>query len=378
MASEPVFARAVNAPRGNSDSRPPDGVHGAVGFGRQRDGAALGREAAAGSMRPERCGDGSASSATSSAGLAAKGGGGVHDLRPGSVGNSSKSCRRQVSGAVHLGFRDGIRGGAAPGYRRRRRAQWWKTNFGNWVKFTPPPPKCVVSGAAQSVTVSSVARAGTVPSAGCEFSAAGAADGGCGPSGVAKAEHDRCDSVGGVVNGTVASGIGAGGGVLARAQAAMRVLWGSIAGVDQPLQVDHDIGVRGAAQAPEAGPPGVGRDVGGSEASTVAWAEEKAQLLSRVEELKREVAGLKFELKKKKARTRKENALMKKVLQDEHAVQVAELRSQAKAAWDAGAAQAAELATEQRITSELSHQVDLAEKEISDLKALLRSAVERA
>merc|ERR1711959_716882 len=79
-----------------------------------------------------------------------------------------------------------------------------------------------------------------------------------------------------------------------------------------------------------------------------------------------------------KARTRKENALMKKVLQDEHAVQVAELRSQAKAAWDAGAAQAAELATEQRITSELSHQVDLAEKQINILKALLRSAVERA
>merc|ERR1719265_3073172 len=153
------------------------------------------------------------------------------------------------------------------------------------------------------------------------------------------------------------------------------MLRGSAAVLDQPLVADESIGARGAARAPAGS--SVVRDEGGSEASTVTWAEEKTCLLSRVEELEKEVAGLTLELESKRARTRRENTLMKKVLQKEHAVQVAELRSQAKAAWDASTAQAAELATEQRVTSELSHQVDLAEQQIDFLKALLRSTVGR-
>lgn len=228
---------------------------------------------------------------------------------------------------------------------------------------------------AQGVTGSSVACAGTVSSAGSEFSAAGAAGGDSLSSGVASATRGRKDSVCSTSDGTVASGNGVGSGILARAQAAMHGLWSSAAGVVMPLQAGHDIGARGAARAP-AGPKDVERDDGGSETS-VAWAEEKTRLLSWVEELKREIAGLSLELKSKRARTRRGNAKMKQDLTRQHKEQVAQLRSDAKAAWDAGAAQATELAQAQRVCSELHQQLELANNEIADLKSLLRSTVER-
>jgi len=282
---------------------------------------------------------------------------------------------------VRLGHHASIRGRAAR-VLRGHRARYWKTNFGNWVKFCPPPPKCVASGATEGVTGSSVAQFGrdrgaasfSIPSAGGTGTVGDSLS-----SGVERrSPRGRSSPVVGAGVGTVASGFGVGVGILARAQAAMRVLWGSIAGVDQPSQADHDNGVSGAARAP-AGQSLVARnDVGSSAQSEAAWVEEKKQLQGQVERLQREVGQLAIQLNSKRARTRRENALMKKVLQDEHAVQVAELRSQAKAAWDAGAAQAAELATEQRVTSELSQQVDLAEREIDILKTLLRSTVGRA
>lgn len=377
MASEPKSARAVHAPRRGTNPRPPGSTCTAVGFGGLRSGAASGRWTAIGA-RSACCFDGTGS-ATSSAGLAAKGGGGDHDLRPRSVGKSSKSCRRQVSGAVHLGFRDGIRGGAAPGYHRRR-AQWWKTNFGNWIKFAPPPPKCVAGGVAQSVTVSSVAsNAGRNSSASSSVSAAAAAGGDSLSSGVDGSTHGRCTPVVGVNMGTVTPGFGVGSGIWAGVQAVVRVLRGAAAGVAQPVQAGHDLGASGAARAP-VGQSLVAQNGVGSSAQSekAAWAEEKAQFLLQVGELKRQVAGLYFELESKRARTRKENAQMKGALKKEHEAQVARLRSDARAAWDAGTAQAAELAQEQQTNSELSHELKLAHSEIVDLKKLLRSAVERA
>jgi len=283
---------------------------------------------------------------------------------------------------VRLGHHASIRGRAAR-VLRGHRARYWKTNFGNWVKFCPPPPKCVASGATEGVTGSSVAQFGrdrgaasfSIPSAGGTGTVGDSLS-----SGVERrSPRGRSSPVVGAGVGTVASGFGVGGGILARAQAAMRVLWGSIAGVDQPLQAGHDNGVSGAARAPDGQSLVAQSGVGSSAQSEAAiWIEEKKQLQDQVERLQREVGQLTIQLNSKRARTRRENALMKKVLQEEHAVQVAELRSQAKAAWDAGAAQAAELATEQRITSELSHQVDLAEREIGILKALLRSTVGRS
>lgn len=307
--------------------------------------------------------------------LAAKGGGGELISKPVSLGNRKKSSRRPSCGAVSLRLHDGIRVRAARGLRGRR-ARYWKTNFGNWVKFSPPLPKCVASGATQCAT-------GVVAQFGRDRGAASFVLPSAGGKGIdgdsSSSVMERCSPVFGASVGTVASGYGVGSGIWAGVQAVARVLRGATAGVAQPVQAGQDFGASGAAQAPVGQSLAVQGDVGSSApGETAAWAEEKSQLLLRIEELKCKVAGLSLELKSKRARTRRDNAKMQDALRKEHEAQVAELRSQAKAAWDAGAAQAAELATEQRVTSELSHQVDLAEKQINILKALLRSAVERA
>lgn len=142
---------------------------------------------------------GGAGSATSSAALAAKGGGGEQNQRPGSSGRPQRSSGgQQSSRAVCLARHDGIRGRrAARGLRKP--ARWWKTNFGNWIKFDPPPPKCAIGEVAQSVT-GVAQKAARDRGAGGRCTATGVADGDSRSPSVAEAALGRCDPVSGGVN----------------------------------------------------------------------------------------------------------------------------------------------------------------------------------
>jgi len=253
MASEPISALA-SAFRGASDPRPPDDEHSVVGFGGQRSGAASGRRAAARRERPAHCRR-RASSATSSA-VATKGGG-VEVKQRRSGGAHKRSKQRRSKGAGLRSY-DGTRRTKARGHDRAK-TEWWRTNFGNWVKFTLPQPrqkKVVVPGGA---------------------------------------DMDIDD----------------------RAVVTRNATGGHEDSVVQPSQAGHKPGVSGAARAP-AGQSLMALGDAGSLAQSEA------------------------------------------------------------AAWDAGAAQGAELGREQQINGQLSRQLELVEHENEELKLLLQAAAEHA